>query len=130
MVAAVAAFVWAYGLGSGDLIAFAVICVLSGAALGADLALPPALLARVIDANGHRGTREGTYFGLWNFANKLNLALAAGLALPLLGAMGYMPGERSTAALQALSFTYAVLPSFLKLVAAALLFAAWRQQRF
>jgi Na+/melibiose symporter-like transporter len=130
MVAAVAAFVWAYGLGSGDLIAFAVICVLSGAALGADLALPPALLARVIDANGHRGTREGTYFGLWNFANKLNLALAAGLALPLLGAMGYMPGERSTAALQALSFTYAVLPSFLKLLAAALLFASWRQQRF
>jgi len=130
MVAAVAAFVWAYGLDRGDLVAFAVICVLSGAALGADLALPPALLARVIDANGHRGTREGTYFGLWNFANKLNLALAAGLALPMLGAMGYAPGEYSPVALQALSFTYAVLPCLLKLVAAALLFAAWRRQSF
>ncbi|MCX5748176.1 MAG: hypothetical protein NT062_37435, partial [Proteobacteria bacterium] len=42
----------------------------------ADLALPPALLARVIDANGHGSQREGAYFGLWNFVNKLTLAVA------------------------------------------------------
>jgi len=130
MVAAVAAFVWAYGLGSGDLVAFAIICVLSGAALGADLALPPALLARVIDVNGHRGAREGAYFGLWNFVNKLNLALAAGIALPLLGALGYTPGEQDPGALQALSFAYAVIPCLLKLIAVALLLTAWRRRRF
>ena len=45
MVAAVAAFVWAFLLGEGQLAAFALICVLSGVAFGADLALPPALLA-------------------------------------------------------------------------------------
>ncbi|MGE5338727.1 MAG: MFS transporter [Gemmatimonadota bacterium] len=130
MVAAVAAFIWAAALGDGDFVAFATICVLSGAALGADLALPPALLARVIDTDGHRGAHEGAYFGLWNFTNKLNLALAAGLALPLLGALGYTPGGRDPDALIALSFIYAVLPCLLKLLAAALLLAAWRQQRF
>lgn len=129
MVAAVAAFVWAYGLGAGALLPFAAICVLSGIAFGADLALPPALLARVIDANGHHG-REGSYFGLWNFVNKLCLALAGGIALPLLEGLGYSRGVQDEAALAALAFTYAVVPCVLKLAAAALLWAAWRGQRF
>ena len=46
--AAIAAFVWAALLGPGDMYAFAVICALSGLALGADLALPPSMLADVI----------------------------------------------------------------------------------
>jgi Na+/melibiose symporter-like transporter len=130
MVAAIAAFVWAYWLGVGDFTGFAAICVMSGAALGADLALPPALLARVIDANGHGGSREGTYFGLWNLVNKLNLALAAGIALPVLEALGYREGSRDVAALDALAIAYALLPCALKLAAAALLLFAWRSERF
>jgi glycoside/pentoside/hexuronide:cation symporter, GPH family len=129
MVAAVAAFVWAHALGAGHFTAFALICALSGVALGADLALPPALLARVIDRNGHTGRHEGAYFGLWNLANKLNLALAAGIALPALGLLGYVPGSRAPEALAALSFAYALLPCALKLVAAALLATAWRTRR-
>ncbi|GAB4477901.1 MAG: MFS transporter [Burkholderiaceae bacterium] len=130
MVAAVTAFVWAFLLGEGQLAAFALICVLSGIAFGADLALPPALVARVIDANGHNGQREGAYFGLWNFVNKLTLALAGGIALPLLEALGYARGSSDAAALGALAFVYAVVPCLLKLAAAGLLFVAWRQQRF
>jgi Na+/melibiose symporter-like transporter len=130
MVAAVAAFVWAYTLNEGQLAAFALICALSGAAFGADLAVPPALLARVIDANGHAGRHEGAYFGLWNFVNKLTLALAGGIALPLLEVLGYARGGSDAAALGALAFVYAVVPCLLKLVAAGLLFVAWRQQRF
>ena len=94
MALAIGTFVWAYAVGPGDFAAFAVICALSGMALGADLALPPALLARVIERSGHTGAHEGAYFGLWNFANKMNLALAAGLALPVLEALGYAPGAR------------------------------------
>lgn len=130
MLAAVAAFVWAYWLVAGDLLPFAAICVLSGLALGADLALPPALLARVIDDGGDGGRRDGTYFGLWNFVNKLNLALAAGVALPLLQWLGYAPGDRDEAALAALSASYALLPCALKLAAAAVLWVAWRGRRF
>ena len=130
MVAAVVAFVGTVWLGTGDAIAFACICAVSGLAFGADLALPPALLARVIDANGHGGQREGTYFGLWNLVNKLCLALAGGIALPLLGLLGYAPGARDGAALEALAIAYAAVPCALKLCAAALLAVAWRQQRF
>lgn len=123
MMIAVIAFVWAYGLGTADVMPFAVVCVLSGLALGADLALPPAMLAEVITQEQHKGKREGAYFGLWNFAAKLNLALAAGISLPLLGWLGYEPN--STAGLasntSALALAYAVLPCLIKLGAAALL---------
>jgi Na+/melibiose symporter-like transporter len=130
MVAAVAAFVWAYFVPAGAAGAFAAICVLSGLAFGADLALPPALLARVIDANGHGGQREGAYFGLWNFVNKLVLAVAGATALAILEALGYARGAQDAAALDALAFTYAVVPCALKLVAAGWLAAAWRGNRF
>jgi GPH family glycoside/pentoside/hexuronide:cation symporter len=130
MAAAVAAFVWAYFLPPGAVAGFAAICVLSGLAFGADLALPPALLARVIDANGHSGQREGAYFGLWNFVNKLVLALAGAAALGLLTALGYARGVTDAAALTALAITYALAPCVLKLGAAGLLFAAWRGRKF
>ena len=125
MLLAIASFVGAASLGAGDLVAFTVICVASGLALGADLALPGALLAGVIQRSGHSGHAEGAYFGWWNFATKLNLALAAGLSLPLLSAFGYSPGARDAGALQALALAYGLLPCALKLVAAALLYGAW-----
>jgi GPH family glycoside/pentoside/hexuronide:cation symporter len=122
MLLAISVFVWTATLGAGDAMAFLVVCALSGAALGTDLALPGALLAGVIAAEGDSGQHEGAYFGWWNFATKLNLALAAGLALPLLGLLGYTPGTRSEAGLQTLSFAYALLPCVLKLCAAAALY--------
>jgi len=122
MALAVAVFVWAATLGAGDAVPFLVVCALSGIALGTDLALPGALLAGVIGQLGERGQREGAYFGWWSFATKLNLALAAGLALPLLAAFGYTPGARSPDALQTLTAAYCLLPCALKLAAGALLY--------
>lgn len=123
MLLAIAVFVWTAFLGAGDVVPFLVVCALSGVALGTDLALPSALLAGVIAAEGDSGQHEGAYFGWWNFATKLNLALAAGLALPLLGWVGYTPGTRSEDGLQTLGLAYAVLPCVLKLLAAAALYA-------
>ena len=119
MVLAIAIFSWATQVGAGQTGAFFAICALSGVALGTDLALPGALLAGVIQANGGSGKSEGAYFGWWNFATKLNLALAAGLALPLLGVFGYAPGVRDPQALSALVVAYCVLPCVLKLAAAS-----------
>jgi Na+/melibiose symporter-like transporter len=121
MVAAIAAFVWAWGLSAGDGIPFAIICVVSGLTLGADLALPPSLLADVIDRDG-TARPAGAYFGLWTLATKLNLALAAGIALPLLGALGYTPGTTDLRALSALALVYAAVPCALKAVALGALF--------
>jgi Na+/melibiose symporter-like transporter len=122
MLLAVAAFAWTAGLEAGDTTAFAIICAVSGAALGADLALAPSLLADVIGRDG-RMRATGAYFGLWTLATKLNLALAAGIALPLLAAQGYAPGVQEPAALRALAWGYAGLPCVLKLAALAAL--AW-----
>jgi Na+/melibiose symporter-like transporter len=117
MVLAIVVFVWAAQLGVGDTVAFMLICALSGVALGTDLSLPSAMLAETISREGDMGTSEGAYFGWWNFATKLNLALSAGLALPFLAAFGYAPGARDAQALQALTLAYCVLPCVLKVVA-------------
>jgi GPH family glycoside/pentoside/hexuronide:cation symporter len=122
MLLACAVFVWAFGLAPGAAAAFGAICVLSGLAVGADLALPPALLAGVIGAAGHAGSREAAYFGVWNWGVQMTLALAAGIALPLLAWLGFVPG--SGGATGALAGAYALLPCALKLLAAALLWRA------
>jgi Na+/melibiose symporter-like transporter len=123
MVLAVAAFSGAVRLGSGDVWAFGLVCALSGLTLGADLALPSALLARVLDEHPSARAHRGQYFGWWALAAKLNLALAAGLALPLLGLWGYQPGTPDGHGLAALSLAYGALPGGLKLMAAALLYS-------
>ncbi|MEY3872250.1 MAG: hypothetical protein RLZZ296_1245 [Pseudomonadota bacterium] len=132
MVLAMSVFVWASQVGDGQILAFALICALSGVALGADLALPSAMLAGVIQnsrapASSGQPTDvadpgTGAYFGWWSFATKLNLALAAGLALPLLDLFGYAPGVRDAAALNALVVAYCVLPCVLKALAAGALY--------
>jgi glycoside/pentoside/hexuronide:cation symporter, GPH family len=122
MLLSIAVFLFAAGLGAGDTLPFAIVCALSGIGLGADLAIPGALLAGCIARSGDQGAHEGAYFGWWNFATKLNLALAAGLALPALGALGYAPGSRDDAALVTLTAAYCLLPCALKLLAATLLY--------
>lgn len=122
MVCAALVFGWAFGLAPGAAAPFVAICILSGLALGADLALPPALLAGVIAGAGHGASREAAYFGVWNWGVQVTLALAAGIALPLLGWLGYVPGQPGGAAL--LAGAYALLPCALKLAAAAMLWRA------
>ena len=121
MLVSIVAFVWAFTLKSGDVTPFMIICILSGLGLGADLALPPSILADVIDDDDKRGLgrNEGAYFGLWNLVTKMNLALAAGIALPSLSLLGYRPGVvQSNDGLLYLAGVYALLPCVLKAVAA------------
>ena len=113
------ALILAATLGEGDVMAYALICVLSGTALGADLALPPAMLADAIPPEQRAST--GLYFGVWALIAKFSLALAAGASLPLLGWIGYVPGQPETAG--ALSLLYAVLPVAIKLMAVVVLFS-------
>ena len=126
MVLAVLSFMGVSQLGAGDEWAYFVICVASGTALGADLVVPGAILNGLIDRWGHRGRAEGVYLGWWNLASKFNLALAAGLSLPLLSWWGYSPGTQDAKGLQALHAAYGLFPCALKLLAALLLLLFWR----
>lgn len=119
MVLAIVAFSFALMLGTGDTIAFALICLASGAALGADLTLLPAIFARRMEIIAPNAT-EG--FALWSFVSKFTLAFAAAALLPTLEAAGFESGaENSEQALWTLSLLYAAVPCVLKLVAFALL---------
>jgi len=119
----VVAFVWAYALGPGDAVGFAIVCVLSGLAYGAELAIPPSILADIVDGQDQGGRPDGTFFGLWQMVDKLNLALAAGVALPLLQWLGYQPGQAQEAG-GTLSLIYALAPCAVKLLAGACLWLA------
>ena len=121
MALAVASFAFATTLGAGDTTAFAVICIASGAALGVDMTLLPAIFARHL-AETTPEAGPATAFGLWSFVSKLSLALAAATLLPVLQFQGFQPGPvNSTEALATLGLLYAALPCALKLLAMLLL---------
>ncbi len=124
MIFACAIFAFVPFLGPGDLWIFVGVCVLTGAAVGADLVLPPAIQADVIDVDtaGSGEERSGLYFALWGLATKLALALAVGVAFPVLEIAGFVPGEASDGTgLLALALLYAAVPVVLKLAAIALM---------
>lgn len=119
MVLAILAFLWTLTLGPGDGLAFALICAASGAALGADLTLLPAIFAQRL---ARLGTPEAAAFGLWSFVSKLSLALAAAVLLPALDVAGFRPGpDNGETALRTLTLIYAALPCVLKMTAILLL---------
>jgi Na+/melibiose symporter-like transporter len=120
---AIVSFAWAAWLGAGDVAPFAVICIVSGLGLGAELAMPPALLADQLAAHSPP-LPAGAGFGWWNLVAKLNLALGAALALGLLDWAGYVPGRINVDTQRTLALIYALLPALLKCLALAVLVRA------
>ncbi|MAL80279.1 MAG: sugar transporter [Sneathiella sp.] len=119
---ALAGFIGAFFLGAGDIWFYGLVCTLSGLALGADLSLPPSLLADQVHAAGNE-SYSGTHYAFLAFLAKGSLALASALALPFLDLAGFQPGTGNTAgALLALSVIYALIPCLFKLLAAGLLY--------
>lgn len=132
MVLSIPAFIIVIVLGEGDLAGYLFVCIVTGFALGADLSLPAALVARLIEENGERGKTEGTYFGLWNWVNKFNLALAPSFALGTLQWFSYSADMAKTESYQSMGllqqlandpllWVYALVPCGLKLLAIVLL---------
>ena len=118
MPLAIACFAGSAFLAPGDFVAFAVICAASGAALGADTVLLPAMFSVVLT---RAGLQASLAFGIWAFAGKLGLALAAFAVMPILQWNGFVPGQiNSVSALMTLTLAYAVVPCILKLGALAM----------
>lgn len=120
MLMACAAFVWVPFLQPGDVGLFLIVCLITGFALGADLALPPAMQADVIDLDTLRTgqRRAGLFFALWSMSTKLALAAAVGVAFPALAWFGFEPAPgNAPGAIMALAVIYAVVPTVLKLAA-------------
>lgn len=123
MALGIAAFGGALFLGPGDVVLFALVCLASGAVLGADLTLLPAMFASRM-AQISPSAAEG--FGLWSFVSKLTLAFAAAALLPALEGAGLQTatGTSSDTSISLLIWFYAGVPCALKLLAIALLAGA------
>ena len=124
MLIACAVFLTVPLLGTGDIAAFWVIVVISGLCLGADLSLPPSMQADVVDLDTLESgeQRTATYFALWGLATKGALALAVGIAFPILGAAGFEPDAGKTeTGLVALALLYSAVPVAFKLTAIAIM---------
>ena len=75
-----------------------------------------------VDTAEGGGSRTGLYFALWGMATKLALALAVGIAFPVLAAFGFdANGSNDTDALLTLSLLYGAAPVILKLTAIAIM---------
>lgn len=125
MVLACGAFVTVPWIEAGGFIAFGLICLITGMALGADLVLPPSIQADVVDYGEWRTgrARAGIQFALWGMSTKLSLAVAIGLALPGLDALGFDPAAPNEAGRNALIVIYALAPVVIKVMAVAVV---WR----
>ena len=125
MIAACAAFALVPLLEAGQFGLFFGVCAVTGAALGADLILPPALQADVIDLDRlrFRKQRTGTYFAVWSAAAKSATAIAGGLGLIAVGAAGFDPAAVDAPGVTALVLAYSVVPIALKAAAIALLWS-------
>lgn len=107
-------FIWAYFLKAGDTFPFFIVCALSGAAFGADLSLPPAILADHIAGAGKQASAT-SLFSRIAFFSKSAFAMATALSLPVLGYLGYQPGQVDDYAVtDYLSVAYALIPSLIK----------------
>lgn len=124
MIYASVLFAPAVLLGQGDVKWFTVISIATGVALGADLSLPPAIQADVVDhdtaTNGEQ--RTGVFFALWSVATKAALAIAGGAALIILDLSGFETGgQNDETALFTLAALYALAPAILKLIAVVIM---------
>ena len=107
-------FIWAFFLEPGDIYGFYVVCLSSGMAVGANLALPSAIIAKYIVENNFE-VYASSYYSLTNFISKSSLALASGTALPFLGFFGYVPGQEMQGNL--FPFIYALFPCLILILA-------------
>ena len=116
MVVASCSFVGVFALEAGDRTGYIWVCVLTGLSLGADIALPASLQADIAQKLSKQlDNVNGFLFGLWGLITKLALAMAVGLALPLLD---FLQIEQQTdAAMHALWWLYAGIPIAFKLLA-------------
>lgn len=116
-------------LGYGDYFAFFCLFLLKGFAFGGLQFLPLAMLADVVDVDSARsgGRRAGAYFAVIGLSEKLAAALFTGLALNIVGLLGYqaMGGASASAeeGVLALRLVYCLGPIALYSLAAPLIWS-------
>jgi Na+/melibiose symporter-like transporter len=111
-------FIFAYFLNENSSNLFYLVCVFSGAFLGADLIATPAIIGSIANQNKKL---TSSYFSYYNLIAKFGLMIAASSSLIILGFFDYQPGKPQDSDLDKIRFFYAILPCFIKLIVIKLL---------
>jgi Na+/melibiose symporter-like transporter len=109
-----------------DYLHYGFIQIFAGLVANAGAVLVPSMAADVIDQDTlESGQQRGALFmALWGMADKLALAAAAGLTLPLLQLLGFNPAiDNDLAGLKALQYTYVLIPLFFLVSAAVVIWS-------
>lgn len=114
MVLAAITFVWVFLLAPQDVIAYGLVCLFSGMAVGANLALPPTIIANIMAAENHQNAAS-RYYALMALIAKMALAVATGVALPILDIFGYQAGIMNDSLL--LPAAYGLVPIIFQIMA-------------
>lgn len=123
MCLAILCFSGVLGLSEGDFWGFVIVCLLSGMAFGAELTIPPTILARYL--HQQEGiSHAGIAYSLIAFLSKLALAVSAGLMFWILELYDFAPAtENSESAKLALLYCYGLVPLIIKAIALVMLLA-------
>ena len=113
-------------LGYGDYFAFFCLFLLKGFAFGGLQFLPLAMLADVVDVDSARsgGRRAGAYFAVIGLSEKLGVAIFTGVALNIVGLLGYQAADAAAsteAGVLGLRLVYCIGPIVLYGLAAPLI---------
>jgi Na+/melibiose symporter-like transporter len=92
---------------------FYLICFASGLFLGADLIIPPAIIANLIFDKKEKIT---SYVAVWNMLVKLGLVIASSASLIALGYFDYKIGSYINNGLWAIPYVYSVIPCLIKII--------------
>ena len=120
MILAAIVFFGVLGIDENAIMLFIAITVFTGFMAGADLCLPAAMLADLIDLDEYEtgNRRPGIYFAIWGTVSKLTLAFAIGISFSTLGLEMFEPnGQSALVDVSVLTLLYALLPATLKMIA-------------
>ena len=109
----------------GDFSQLLLVALVHGPIISVIWVMPPALVADTIEYGMMKGGSDDAaiYMAVYNFIVKVAFAGGVGVALPLLGILGFQPmGENDVQAVRGLIFVGLFLPAFIGVAGAVLLY--------
>lgn len=114
---AIGAFIFVSFLNEGDFFFFSIICMLTGACLGADMAIPSSIQADVANFIKQKEDLTSVLFGFWAMITKLSLAFALAISFITLEFTGFDKQNINEYSIFAIIFLYSTLPIVFKIFA-------------
>ena len=109
----------------GDFTQLLLVALVHGPIISVIWVMPPALIADTIEYGMMKGGGDDAaiYMAVYNFMVKVAFAGGVGIALPLMGALGFRPtGENDVQAIYGLTFVAWFLPALIGVIGAVLLY--------